>query len=307
MHEASICITGASEEVANIQPSPKPIMRLRSKPGSAQMRTPSRRVSFEESSTSEAIMTPTTGSSATFSGDESDCESSSEDSDSSDSDLNSHHQHGVDVSVSRDVAQCAARKLALNYSNPYKAILEDKYSRQPFAAAEFNLRNASHDHAHGIQTHGNGGGNEQSGSTVCHHSRSSENRSISTQKRRVSLRGPPRDDDDDEERRGQRRGPKAPRDSSQPPERRLACPFFQRSPERTPKAGSCVQHGFKSISTLKYVVLKTHILRAFNRFCPTHLTLTTLRLGSTFTELTRTQFSVPDATNLSWRQISGPM
>lgn len=298
MREAFICITGASEEIANTQPSPKPIMRLRSKPGSAQISTPSRRVSFEESSTSEAIMTPTTGSSATLSGDESDCESSSDNSDASDSDLNPHHQHGVDISLSRDVAQCAARKLALNSSNPYKAILEDKYSRQPFAAAEFNLRVASRGHAHGIQTHGNGEGNEHSGSTARHHGRSSENRSISTQKRRVSIRGP-RDDDDDEERRGQRRGPKAPRDSSPPPERRLACPFFQRDPERTLKAGSCVQHGFKSISTLKYVVPKTRILRTFNRFYSTDLTLTTLRPGSTFTELTKIQFSVPDATNLS--------
>lgn len=299
MRKASICMTGASEEIANTKTSPKPIMRLRSKPDSVQMRTPSRRVSFEESSTSEAIMTPTTSSSATLSGDESDCESSSDDSDASDPDLNSHHQHGVDISLGRDVAQCAARKLALNSSNPYKAILADKYSRQPFAAAEFNLRNAFHGHEHGIQTHGNGEGNEHSGSNVRQHSRSSENRSISTQKRRVSIRGPPRDDDDDEERRGQRRGPKAPRDSSPPPERRLACPFFQRDPERTPKAGSCVQHGFKSISTLKYVVPKTHVLRAFNEFHPTDLTLTTFRPGSTFTELTRIQFSVPDATNLS--------
>lgn len=290
---------GASEEVANTQPSPKPIMRLHSNPGSAQIRTPSRRVSFEESSTSEAIMTPTTGSSATLSGDESDCESSSDDFDAYDSDLNYHHRHGADVFVSRDVAQCATRKLALNSSNPYKAILEDKYSRQPFAVAEFNLRNVSHGHEHGIQKHGNGEGNERSGSTVPHHSRSSENRSISMQKRRVSIRGPPRDDDDEEERRGQRRGPKAPRDSSPPPERRLACPFFQRDPERTPKAGSCVQHGFKSISTLKYVVLKTHTPRAFNRFYSTDLTLTTLRPGNTFTELTRIQFSAPDATNLS--------
>lgn len=255
-----IRLTATFEEPTNTHFPPKPIMKSRSKTGSAHTITPPRRVSFEDSSTSEAIMTPATGSSAIFSGNESDFESSSSDGSAGyDSDRESRGSCRGSNLVNEDIAPWAARKLALNSLNPYKAVLEAKYSKPRLTGGEFGSRHPCFHQECSIRTHVNGAGSAKGGALTYRHSQSAESRSLNTQKRKAAVRDPSRDDDDDEEERnGQRRGPKTPRDSSPPAERRLACPFFQRHPGKAPKAGSCVQSGFKGVSNLKEHLYRIH-------------------------------------------------